>query len=261
MDVDENLPVESIFTIANSYHNKKSHMDPSSASTTAPRSIDLASNNEHRYHLHQIPIEQLMASASLEISRNQPIDEAAAGSNKISRKNGKDGICVQLPNTGRFVYASSKENMSDIYRALGKEIKDDKSQRKRGNGEQDFDSDSLRKMNDLAISAKEAETSSSGPSTSKPVANGKPDTVNKNNFTGRPSVTKPAVHASRAAAMARMAAMGEEWPEEEELPGMTRPNQTSAINSNTGSLSRDANKQYNDAMQRTKKVVTAKRKG
>lgn len=90
----------------------------------------------------------------------------------------------------------------------------------------------------------------------KPVSNASnPYLTGKSNSasTGRPAATAVAGQSGKLAAMARLAALGEAWPEEEDLPGMAMP-ASSALNS--GNMSKEA---YN-ATQRQRKVQTAKRK-
>lgn len=284
MDVDENSRSETIFDILNSFHTKRSGASASCSSTNGI-SLDLSiPTTAFRPQLHQLDFVEFISNNATGHHAASIVDESSINSRKSSRKQGKDGICVQLPNTGRFVYTTTTENISDIYRALGKEVNPIQKQSKSG-GDKDFDSDSLRKLNDMTLAAKEAESSSSvtlsgtskvsDPASVAKFQQGKNAVLDKSSgrnneshgfSSSRPSnkgtisAAKSSVHAGRAAAMARMAAMGEDWPEEEELPGISRPSPT-AINSSTGGLSRDANKQLNDAMQRQKKVVTAKRKG
>ena len=74
-------------------------------------------------------------------------------------------------------------------------------------------------------------------------------------FSNIPSSSVP---SSKQAAMAKMAALGEEWPEEEELPGMKLP-VTSSLNG-SGDVTKDTMKQFNNATQRQKKVIIAKKK-
>lgn len=66
------------------------------------------------------------------------------------------------------------------------------------------------------------------------------------------------VQHGKVAAMAKMASLGEEWPEEEELPGMSHPS-TSSLNKD-GDLTKSGMRQVHNAVQRQQKVITAKRK-
>lgn len=79
---------------------------------------------------------------------------------------------------------------------------------------------------------------------------------------GKPTPTSTPVSMNtqhgKATAMAKMAALGEEWPEEEELPGMSLP-ATSSLNK-IGDLSKDNMKNMHNAVQRQKKVIIAKKK-
>jgi hypothetical protein len=61
----------------------------------------------------------------------------------------------------------------------------------------------------------------------------------------------------KALAMAKMAALGEEWPEEEELPGFAP---TSQSLSSAGLPSKDAMKETNKSLHRQQKLNVAKRK-
>jgi hypothetical protein len=63
----------------------------------------------------------------------------------------------------------------------------------------------------------------------------------------------------KVAAMARMKALGEEWPEEEELPGFSLPSST--LVSNAGLPSKDVTKEANKSLYRQQKLNVAKRKG
>lgn len=279
MDVDDARSQSSMFDVINSFHRQKSSQSFLGTSSFKT-SINLGAPSAPFRHLHEYSINELTDGIDgiTDISNKEA--EQSSNSRKAPRKQGRDSLCIQLPNTGRIVYAKSTNEVSDIYKALGKNISGGQPQRKRNDSEQDFDSDSLRKLNDLTLAAQEASNSASqmpGVSSSRSklsqstqnVSNTTSNKGNSSKGSGGVSATskapgssaKPAVHAGRAAAMARMAAMGEEWPDEEELPGFSRPNTSSAINSSTGTLSRDANKQLNDAMQRQKKVVTSKKKG
>lgn len=66
----------------------------------------------------------------------------------------------------------------------------------------------------------------------------------------------------RAAAMARMAVLGEEWPEEEELPGaftMASSNVTTSGSAATAGVSKEVGKEVHIAHQRAQKIKAAKR--
>lgn len=75
---------------------------------------------------------------------------------------------------------------------------------------------------------------------------------------GKPAAVSTNTQHGKAAAMAKMAAWGEEWPEEEELPGMMLPS-TSSVNK-IGDLNKDSMKQMHNSVQRQKKVIVAKKK-
>lgn len=268
MDVDEPAAV-SIFSLVQSFRAAPS--TPSTILATVNTSQLAAS----RQQLHELTFDELTQRTASPAAITGSTEESGNTSRKAARKPGKDGVCVQLQNTGRFVFASNLEQVSDIYRVLGKDVHAAKSNSKGA----DSDSVPLRKMNELTLSVNEAESGTS--KTSAAPASSSQKTKPNASQTNRPAValssapqqqqqkpgtvptivaSKSTMNAGRAAAKARMAAMGEEWPEEEDLPGFSRPN-PSAVNASTGTLSRDANKQLNDAMQRQKKVVTAKRKG
>lgn len=75
---------------------------------------------------------------------------------------------------------------------------------------------------------------------------------------GRPmgaNSTTVAGQAGKLAAMARLAALGEDWPEEEDLPGLSMPVSSSLAPSNSAVM-----KEARNSMQRQQKVVIAKRK-
>eukprot|EP01031_Cornospumella_fuschlensis_P026825 gene26825-32412_t len=88
-----------------------------------------------------------------------------------------------------------------------------------------------------------------------------PNAPNKVPSKAHPGGTRPANNApnlvvgqsGKQAAMSRLAALGELWPEEEDLPGMSMPVSTSTT---PGAYAKDA---Y-DAAARLRKVQTAKRK-
>lgn len=61
-----------------------------------------------------------------------------------------------------------------------------------------------------------------------------------------------------AAAMAKMKAMGQDWAEEEDLPGFSSSNPSSLTSD--GSLNKDVSKEANKALQRQKKLVVSKKK-
>lgn len=66
----------------------------------------------------------------------------------------------------------------------------------------------------------------------------------------------------RAAAMARMAVLGEEWPEEEELPGAfssVSSNVTTSGSAATAGVSKEVSKEMHNAHQRAQKIKAAKR--
>lgn len=268
MDVDEPAAV-SIFGLVQSFR-----AGPSTPSTILA-TVDTSQLTESRQQLHELSFDELTQRTSSPAVVTSGATESGNTSRKAARKPGKDGVCVQLQNTGRFVFASNLDQVSDIYRAMGKDVNAVTSKIKSA---ADSDGVPLRKMNELTLSVNEAESNASMTSaapasssqkakpnasqTTRPAASSS-TSQQQQQKPGTAPITpssKPTMNAGRAAAKARMAAMGEEWPEEEDLPGFSRPNPTSSVNASTGTLSRDANKQLNDAMQRQKKVVTAKRK-
>ena len=267
MDVDEPAAV-SIFGLVQSFRAA-----PSTPSTILA-TVDTSQLAASRQQLHDLTFDELTQRTTSPAVTSGTIDESGNTSRKAARKPGKDGVCVQLQNTGRFVFASNLEHVSDIYRVMGKDVHATKSNNKAA----DSDSVPLRKMNELTLSVNEAESGAS--KTSAAPASSSQKTKLSASQTNRPAValsstsqqqqqkpgavpttatSKSTMNAGRAAAKARMAAMGEEWPEEEDLPGFSRPNPASAVNASTGTLSRDANKQLNDAMQRQKKNSEVRR--
>jgi hypothetical protein len=99
-----------------------------------------------------------------------------------------------------------------------------------------------------------------------------PTTTKTNPYGLPPPRTKPFVNNSnsvpvvgvgqttgKVAAMARMKALGEEWPEEEELPGFALP--SSSLVSSAGLPSKDVTKEANKSLHRQQKLNVAKRKG
>jgi hypothetical protein len=76
-----------------------------------------------------------------------------------------------------------------------------------------------------------------------------------NPYISKPSNQAVAGQSGKLAAMARLAALGEDWPEEEELPGLRMPISSSLA---TGNIS--VMKETQIAGHRQKKVQTAKKK-
>lgn len=64
--------------------------------------------------------------------------------------------------------------------------------------------------------------------------------------------------SGRSAAMARMAALGEQWAEEEDLPGFSMP-VTNSINT-SGQISKDVAKEANKSLHRNQKLSSAKKR-
>lgn len=272
MDVDEPATV-SIFGLLHSFH-----ASPTTHSTILT-TVDTSQLPVSKRQLHELTFDELTQQATSTAVLSGGVDDSGSSSRKVPRKPGKDGVCVQLQNTGRFVFAASMEQVSDIYRVMGRDVNAVKSSSQANAA--DTDTLPLRKMNELTLSASEAESATlktAPTSSSQKIKPGTGQNVRsvvglksssqqqqqqhlKTGSAPTPAAAKPTMNAGRAAAKARMAAMGEEWPEEEDLPGFSRPNPASSVNASTGTLSRDASKQLNDAMQRQKKVVIAKRKG
>lgn len=96
--------------------------------------------------------------------------------------------------------------------------------------------------------------SSTNAKTNKPPAAAIPPKVIPNPYVqvgGKPSMT-----AGRSAAMARMAALGEDWAEEEDLPGMSMPISSNVLR--TGQVSSTVSKETNKSISRQQKLKVAK---
>lgn len=183
---------------------------------------------------------------------------AEAGSNGA-----KKGQVVQLvlPGTGRMVFVKKVNDASELFRVLC-QGSSSSSSHNAWIGNEDLSIQQLSLDNKKRPAGANGITSSGSNNASKKPPNNK---VMKEApiaklavLVGTTATKKPSTNAmGSAAAKARMTALGEDWPEEEELPGF---NPASSALANNGGASKDALRMANNSMQRQKKVIIAKKK-
>lgn len=205
--------------------------------------IDLDNNSAFVTHRNNIALCQTSSASNTETGAKQN------GTKKAS------GVQLVLPGTGRMNFVKKFNDASELFRVLGKG--GSSSSRDGASGNEDLSIEQLSLENKKRPAGT---TNGSADSNKKPpnnnVVKGAPSA--KAAVTGTGTTAKPSANAmGSAAAKARMAALGEDWPEEEELPGFTPA--SSALASG-GGASKDAMKMAHNSMQRQKKVIIAKKK-
>jgi hypothetical protein len=187
----------------------------------------------------------------------------------------QEGFRALIPGTGRIAFGSNVDQLSEIYKVLGK---DSLNRPRNGADDGADDIDKIHKLDKLQLdgdSNKPQKQQKTGNSSSNKTNNSQQSSgksanhVNKTNNNNNPNKSTPinsnntnsstpVQSLAKTNAKAKMAAMGIQWAEEEELPGFSAP-KTSSITA-TGNLNSDVNKQFNNSMQRQKKVIIAKKK-
>lgn len=205
----------------------------------------------------------------------------APPSNKQQRTddNFHGAVRISIPHTGRMVFTSKDDDISDMYRAFRQTADQQRQNRREQQRLETEEKETVHKLDRLELNESSASSSRSSFTAASNNKTGGKHTQGSGRIDRNINQTKPQSaakskppeptltpssasgkstgNAGRAAAMARIAAAGDEWPEEEDLPGMSAP--SSSVLQQSGTLSRSANKQFNNALQRQKKVATAKK--
>lgn len=159
MDIDEPIRSQerSLYGVLRSYDSSSSSTARRNLYLTTSAGLDLSSAHiTGRKHLKDLDLSTFMA--------DNETDGVSKG-NKFPRKEAKSGVRLQLPNTGRMVFAASSSEVSDIYRALGKDLNaEHNDQRPRQDGNDSSTADELlkKKMKHLNLDASTPSSSSGG---------------------------------------------------------------------------------------------------
>lgn len=222
MDIDDHVKKEvasnSLYHVFHQFKSKQLLAGGTKSNTI----IDVGESNGQLHLSTDVDLAAYLSTKVDEVHKDSAT-QSITDSRKQPRRDDANGVHVILPNTGRVVFASSIDDVSELFRVAGKDVNAEKRQKRQ---DERLDTSSLRKLKDLSLKAgnnenpasSKASAVKSGPanSTSKDQAY----TTSKNpNLPVTVPGTKPSPNVARSVATARMAAQGEEWPEEEDLPG------------------------------------------